>query len=155
MKLALLGFGRFGQLTAKQLVKDFDLFVFDSNPSLKEKVNQLEAKWRGIENLKLCEIVVVATPISQLPQTLDWLTPHLSAEALVVDVCSVKRWPLILMKEKLRSMANEKPEMLQDATCSNIFAVVNDMQHYTLWFNPELQSMLPQIFLILQAITEL
>ena len=48
MKLALLGFGRFGQLTAKQLVKDFDLFVFDSNPMLKEKVYLLGGSWGGV-----------------------------------------------------------------------------------------------------------
>ena len=103
MKLALLGFGRFGQLIAKQLVKDFELLIFDSNPILEKKVKEIGAVWGQVENLKDCEVVIIATPISQLLQTIEWMSPHLSKEALVIDVCSVKRWPLDLMKEKLPS----------------------------------------------------
>ena len=106
MKLALIGFGRFGQLIAKTLAKDFELIILDSNDNLKEKAKKLGALWGKIEDLKGCKTVVLATPISSLPKIIDWIKPHLNQESLVVDVCSVKEWPLTLMKEALPTSVN-------------------------------------------------
>ncbi|MBG09317.1 MAG: prephenate dehydrogenase [Halobacteriovoraceae bacterium] len=106
MKLALIGFGRFGQLIAKTLVKDFELIILDSNDNLREKAKKLGALWGKIEDLEGCRTVVLATPISTLPKIIDWIKPHLNQEALVIDVCSVKEWPLTLMKEGLPNSVN-------------------------------------------------
>ena len=49
MKLALVGFGRFGQLIAKTLAKDFELIILDSNDDLKEKAKNLGAQWERLK----------------------------------------------------------------------------------------------------------
>ena len=106
MKLALIGLGRFGQFIAKTLAKDFELIILDSNTDLKEKATKLGAHWGEVEELSSCQTIVLATPISTFPKIIDWIKPHLNKEALVVDVCSVKEWPLALMKEGLPSTIN-------------------------------------------------
>ena len=106
MKLALIGFGRFGQFMAKTLAKDFELIILDSNIDLKEKATNLGAHWGEVEELSGCQALVLATPISTLPKIIDWIKPHLNKEVIVIDVCSVKEWPLALMKEGLPSTIN-------------------------------------------------
>ena len=51
MKLALVGFGRFGQLIAKTLAKDFELIILDSNIDLKEKAKLGDTFKLSIESI--------------------------------------------------------------------------------------------------------
>jgi prephenate dehydrogenase len=88
-RIGIIGFGRFGELAARYLSRDFSVVV--STRSDKEK----EIKACGQETVILC------MPISAMRDTLKKASPLLREDALVVDVCSVKVYPVQWMRELL------------------------------------------------------
>lgn len=87
--IGLIGLGRLGRLLAKVLRKDLKINVF-SKPKLgdfKEAVHS--------------PILILAVPISAFREVLQEIKPHLKPDTLVVDVCSVKKYPVGLMKKIL------------------------------------------------------
>lgn len=99
--LAIIGFGRFGQMMAVVLKPYLDVCVY--NPRDKSRI----AKDLGVNyepSLKRAvfkDIVVLSMPISCLESVLRDIAPHLKPGTLVLDVCSVKEKPARLMKEIL------------------------------------------------------
>ncbi len=99
--LAIIGFGRFGQMMAEALRPHFDVYAY--NPRDKSGI----AKSIGVKYEKSLagaagkDIVVLAMPISSLEEVLEGIAPHLKTGALVLDVCSVKVNPVALMKKIL------------------------------------------------------
>lgn len=99
LTFGIIGYGRFGQLWAKYLSKHGQVFVFD-------KKNKITQKTRGIipSNLALAtsaDIVFLAVPISEMAKCCRTISPLLPRGTLVVDVCSVKTFPVAIMKKFL------------------------------------------------------
>jgi len=99
--LAIIGFGRFGQMTAEALKPHFDVYAY--NPRDKSGIaKSIGVKYEAsMKNAAGKDIVVLAMPISSLEEVLKEVAPHLKEGALVLDVCSVKVQPVMLMKKIL------------------------------------------------------
>jgi prephenate dehydrogenase len=96
--LGLIGFGAFGRLTARHLSAWFDIRAHDPAPTHGDGAAALVS----LEEAAGCPTVVLAVPVEALEATLDAIRPHLAADALVIDVGSVKVKPARLMAERLR-----------------------------------------------------
>lgn len=98
--VGIIGFGRFGQLLAGLLKDDFEVFV--SNRSDKSLIaKKLGAKYVSLGEAAAKGLVILCVPISQMENVLLAIKPHLNDGALVIDTCSVKEYPLMLMKRLL------------------------------------------------------
>ncbi len=96
-RLGLIGYGAFGRLTARHLSAWFDILAHDPAAIDGDGVAALVS----LEEAAACPIVVLAVPVEALEVTLDAIWPHLAADALVIDVGSVKVKPARLMVERL------------------------------------------------------
>lgn len=93
LNLGLIGFGRFGQFAAKHLRSRVHLFVWDLR-DLRKKAASLGLTWGTLEETGSCQAVLLAVPISEMPEALTQVVPHLRPGALLMDVCSVKMAPV-------------------------------------------------------------
>ena len=98
--IGILGFGRFGKLMAHYLARDFDVMVFNRSDNA-DAIMASCAKPATLEETCRQKMVILAVPISVLRDTLEKIAPLLAPDALVIDVCSVKEYPVRLMKELL------------------------------------------------------
>jgi len=99
--IGLIGFGRFGKLTIEHLSSTCKLVAYDSGGK-GELITAAGADPVSLAEACGQEIVLLCTPISVMPATLEKIAPLLThPEALVVDVCSVKTLPVKWMRAKL------------------------------------------------------
>ncbi|MBC9247994.1 prephenate dehydrogenase [Paracoccus sp. 11-3] len=94
-KIAIIGFGAFGQLVARHLRDHAPICVCD--PVV--RVNDLPQV--TAEVAAQCEVVILAMPLSRMREVLLRIAGHLRPGTLVIDVCSVKLRPAQLMLELL------------------------------------------------------
>jgi prephenate dehydrogenase len=98
--IGIIGFGRFGKLTARYLAEDFEVLIFNRT----DKSKEIKATGGRAASLSLvCQqkIVILCVPICALQGVLSEIGPHLKKNAVVVDVCSVKVYPVQWMKTLL------------------------------------------------------
>ena len=98
--IGILGFGRFGKLMAQYLSRDFDVRVYNRSDNA-HAIEASGATPASLEDACHQKIVILSVPISVLGVTLEMIAPLLAQDALVVDVCSVKEYPVKLMKDLL------------------------------------------------------
>ncbi|MFI5253574.1 MAG: prephenate dehydrogenase/arogenate dehydrogenase family protein [Bacteroidota bacterium] len=99
-EIAIIGYGRFGQLATMHLKKKAKLFVADKK--LISKTPQ------GVRTLSIEEAagkkhVVLAVPINQIVNSVKLIAPYLQPGSTVYDVCSVKEQPIKWMCRYLPS----------------------------------------------------
>lgn len=88
MKIAIIGFGRFGKVFAELLLPHGEVVVVSSKKIEDDRFSQVE-----LSEISDCDWVIPCTPISTLERFLKEIAPHLKKGALVMDVCSVKVYP--------------------------------------------------------------
>ncbi len=88
LKIAIIGFGRFGKLLSEILSPYGDIFIISQNEIKNENIQQIQ--YRDLKNI---DWVIPAVPISALKETLIKINPYLKKDSLVMDVCSVKVVP--------------------------------------------------------------
>ncbi|HEY3175543.1 MAG TPA: prephenate dehydrogenase [Candidatus Polarisedimenticolia bacterium] len=93
LNLGLVGFGRFGQFAAKHLRSRVHLFVWDLR-DLRKKAASLGLTWGTLEETASCQAVLLAVPISEMPEALAQIVRYLRPGALLMDTCSVKMAPV-------------------------------------------------------------
>jgi len=98
--IGIIGFGRFGKLTAGYLAEDFDVFVFNRTDKSTE-IKKSGACKASLKTVCQQKIVILCVPISALKAVLLEIGPLLKKDSVVVDVCSVKVYPTQWMKESL------------------------------------------------------
>jgi len=98
--IGIIGFGRFGSLTARYLSQDFEVTVLDSGGKAAD-IRKTGAEPASLEQVCREDIVILPVPISVFKQTLETVKPLLKEGTLVVDVCSVKTYPVKLMRDIL------------------------------------------------------
>ena len=102
--IGIIGFGRFGKLAARYLARDFDVLVFnptDKSAEIKES-GALEASLRSVCQQK---VIILCVPISILKKVLVEIGPLLKQDRIVVDVCSVKVYPVQWMQGNKQPVA--------------------------------------------------
>ncbi len=98
--IGIIGFGRFGKLTARYLAEDFEVFVFNRTDRSAE-IKKVGARSASLKTVCQQKIVILCVPISEFKAVLAEIGPLLKNDAVVVDVCSVKVYPTQWMKETL------------------------------------------------------
>lgn len=102
MEIGIIGLGQFGQFMSRHLAKFFKVTVFDSVDSERE-AKEIGIEWKPFEETANKQIVIFAVPLKSFEEVLKRAAPVLRADALCLDVCSVKLKPIELMLEVLPS----------------------------------------------------
>lgn len=97
MRISLFGFGDFGQLLTKYLVKSAEVLVYDRNNKKTDLIKQHGAIPASLEEAAMADVVILAVTLDALEKTLTDISPHLKSGALVADVTSVKVKPAEMM----------------------------------------------------------
>lgn len=100
MEIGIIGFGRFGKLIACYLSDDFKVYVFDRLKKEKE-IKDVKAIPASLEQVCKKDMIIPAVPISEFEATLKKIKNSLKKGSLVLDVCSVKEYPVSVMKKIL------------------------------------------------------
>lgn len=103
--IGIIGFGRFGKLTARYLSEDFEVFVHNRRDRSAE-IERIGAKPASLETVCAQDMVLLSVPISEIPVLLKQIRPILKPDALVIDVCSVKIYPTRWMRDLLPQTAS-------------------------------------------------
>ncbi len=99
--IGLIGYGRFGRLTVRNLSAKFDICVYTRSAEKKEDIEQAGGKLVSMEKACAQKVVIICVPISAMQETCKQIAPLLRPDAIVVDVCSVKVLPVQWMRELL------------------------------------------------------
>jgi prephenate dehydrogenase len=97
----IIGYGRFGALLASLASSSFDLTIVETDPA---KIHEAEAAGFTVKLLAEAtnkDFVFLAVPIAAIESTLRQIAPLISKDQVVVDLCSVKVYPISLMKRYL------------------------------------------------------
>ncbi len=98
--IGIIGFGRFGKLMARYLASDYPIRVYDPHVAAQEiDSNKIEST--TVDAVARSDVVILAVPISRLKEVLVQVRPLLKANSLVIDVCSVKAYPVRWLQEML------------------------------------------------------
>lgn len=97
--IGIIGFGRFGELLAHYLSKDFTVLV-SSHSKDAATVAVTGAALASLEETCSCDLVIPAVPISTFEETIKKIAPLVNSN-VVVDVCSVKEYPVRIMDNYL------------------------------------------------------
>ena len=100
--IGIIGFGRFGRLMTEYLSSDFDVTVYDRGGAA-EQIARTGAKPGSLDQVCHQKAVLLSVPISSLQSVLRQIAPLLGPDTLVMDVCSVKVYPVNWMMETLPS----------------------------------------------------
>lgn len=103
--IGLIGYGRFGQLLTALLSPHFRVLVYDPHliPA-KNNMGQPNVRSATLHEVAQCDTIFIAVPINQFEIALKALVPYLfnlDAKVTIIDVCSVKIYPVNLMLEFL------------------------------------------------------
>ncbi len=98
LTFGIIGYGRFGRMWAKYLTKHGKVFVYDSKIQVSKSRNIISTSLKGVVS---ADVVFLAVPISEIESVCRTINPLLLPRTLVVDVCSVKMFPILAMKKNL------------------------------------------------------
>jgi prephenate dehydrogenase len=99
-RIGVIGLGRFGRLMIRYLAQDFTVTVYDRR-GRKGEIEALGGMMGSLPETCRCDVVIPAVPISAMQEMLRRMADRLRPEALVVDVCSVKVYPVRWMRRLL------------------------------------------------------
>ncbi len=97
IKIAIIGYGRFGRLLAELLSPFGDIYIVSPN-----KINNNKLKRIKYRELKLIDWAIISVPISAFKEVLKKTSKNLKAGSLIIDVCSVKILPCRWLKKYAR-----------------------------------------------------
>ena len=93
--IGIIGFGRFGKILAQVLSTSYSIIIHD--PEYKGK----EFPHKTIEEVLKCEIIFIAVPIREFKNTVKSISQFKMYNATIIDVCSVKIYPVDIMVKYL------------------------------------------------------
>ena len=99
LTFGIIGYGRFGKIWAKYMSKHGMVFIFDKKEKIIGKIPNIIPV--DLKRATSADIVFLTVPISELENCCKAIRPFLSPRTLVVDTCSVKIWPVKVMKKYL------------------------------------------------------
>jgi prephenate dehydrogenase len=102
-KAVVIGFGRFGELLAKLGSSTFDISIVESNPVRARVAREQGYVIEPIDSAVNSDFIFLTVPISKIEPILIKLAPLVNNSHVVIDLCSVKVYPVDLMKKYLSS----------------------------------------------------
>ena len=103
--IGIIGFGRFGTLTARYLAQDFNVIVSSGSQSA-AVIEAVGASKASLEDVCAQPFVVLCVPISAIQETLKKIATLIAEGSVVIDVCSVKKYPVDWMQRWLPDHVN-------------------------------------------------
>lgn len=100
MKIGIIGFGRLGALLTRHFAGEHEILVYDTR-RLDRAIRKLGAQPAPLDRVCRQEVIVPCVPIARFEPVLRRIRGLLRADALLVDVCSVKEHPVRVMKRLL------------------------------------------------------
>ena len=101
-KVGLIGFGAFGRLIAAHLGPLFPIFAYDPQIAPDGREPPKGVTFCDVAGAAAaCDVIILAMPVPRLGAAIAAIKPHLRADALVIDVCSVKILPAQIMRDRL------------------------------------------------------
>lgn len=98
-KIAIVGFGRFGELLAELSSKSFDVSIVVRSEEKAARAKDLGYSVLSLEDIGAVDVVIMAVPISNMEQVAKQLTNYVKPHQVIVDVCSVKVYPTQVLKK--------------------------------------------------------
>ncbi len=98
MRVGVYGLGRFGAFWAGLLAETFEVCGYSRNS---DRITPQGVRRVSYEELFECQVIYLCNSISSMEPVLKKLSEHLKPGTLVIDTCSVKVYPVRLMKELL------------------------------------------------------
>ena len=98
--IGIVGFGRFGKLMTSYLAQDFDVLVYDPE-ARHDDISITGAQYAPLEDVCRQDYIALPVPISCFRDLLKKIAPLIKKNAVVIDVCSVKEYPIQWMRELL------------------------------------------------------
>ncbi len=98
ISIGIIGHGNFGELLAQTFAKFWGgakIKIFEPTVKINNK------KFFSLKDVAKQNLVFPCVPISVIPETLELLKPHLGSETTIIDICSVKIFPINSVKEIL------------------------------------------------------
>ncbi len=95
--VGIIGFGRFGQILGKILSDDFEVKAYDTTP----QEHQFGVEYVNLNTVLQEKDIFIAVPIRDFKDVILEIAPKLRKETTVLDVCSVKVYPVTVMVEAL------------------------------------------------------
>lgn len=99
-RFGIIGFGRFGQLAARNLRTHFEVVVTDLG-DIADAAAAIGVRAGTLADAADCDIVTLAVPVQAMQGVIAQVAPMLRPGALVLDVASVKTLPARWMAEGL------------------------------------------------------
>tara|TARA_A100001011_G_scaffold400888_1_gene520778 strand:- start:86986 stop:87708 length:723 start_codon:yes stop_codon:yes gene_type:complete len=100
--VGIIGFGRFGKVLANLLKKGFQVKVFDNNSNVYLPGTQFVDKKTILSE----KTIFVAVPIRNFESVIKEISNDLFEGQTIIDVCSVKMYPINIMKKHLPNNIN-------------------------------------------------
>lgn len=98
--VAIIGFGRFGQLMVKILLKH-SLAKIILIETKKINISHKNIVVKSVEGVKNADVIIPCVPISKFESVIKQISPRVKKGTIVMDVCSVKMFPVNIMKAHL------------------------------------------------------
>lgn len=101
--VGIIGYGRFGQVLADLLKTDYVLKVYEPTlpASSYKNLNNTAISFIDLKKIAQEKTLFIAVPISHFADLIQQISPYLQANTTVIDVCSVKVYPVKIMLEIL------------------------------------------------------
>lgn len=96
--VGIIGYGRFGQTLAQLLAEDFSVKIYDS---IKPTTLPASIEYVDCESLLSLSTIFIAVPIRKFAETIKKIAPKLGKNTTIIDVCSVKTYPVKIMQQEL------------------------------------------------------
>jgi prephenate dehydrogenase len=100
MKIGIIGFGRFGKLITKHLAKDCKVYIHSRSHNDTE-IKKNNADPATLKEVCKKDIVIPCVPISRFETTIKKIRSLISHNSIIIDICSVKEYPVKVMKKNL------------------------------------------------------
>lgn len=96
--VGIIGFGRFGKVLANLLVQDYEVKIYDIY-----KNKNSEFTFCDFDTILQENILFIAVPIRQFENTIQSIAKKILPGTTIIDVCSVKVYPVKIMQSYLKN----------------------------------------------------
>lgn len=101
--VAIIGYGRFGELLAQILRSDFTVTVVEADAKRIAAAKMSAIELIELKHIVSSDIVIFAVPISAIDKVVQDAAPYIHDGQLIMDVCSVKVYPARIMQRHLNN----------------------------------------------------